>query len=530
MNQSYEQYDVIIIGSGKSGQAAINSMKEQGIKALLIELEPHTVATMVNQSLIKPQPSSPIYHTTENQDASLTHHIAVHKQVMSTTINQTVTYTLYASAVPDNDPVIVEAEQTNKDSSYMSQSYTSHDHNDNDMIVDAEFVEFSPSPSTNDNYDDDLEVVEPEWVENQDDHDAFSAKFNHFSNHRKRYASHQKMWAQKETLDADENADHDESLFNKSDQDFSLRSKLHRRKTFSQANQTDENESPVEFDSFSYKATEQQSNWIQSSTPIAPNKEAQQEAEEANKQSFLHTLLDQPLHLERESRLRKRFINKQRIENQQKHVLPSPDKEMHNEGFYQSPLSKRKIVGKQNHSNEIHEDLTGENTQSDLLQTDSNLTRKRTRAQKKKRMFGKQDHLLFETRIKKTRQKSIQTDTESEPETVYHFDSSPTPPFKPPMKENHFTFESENVEESPSMEEHHVDTSSSTTSQANQQSGGDALKRDTIEFEEPYDGYSSWEDFVTPYSSNNRKRQEMDQVEKRKIALRGLHNLINNLG
>lgn len=528
MNQSYEQYDVIIIGSGKSGQAAINTMKEQGIKALLIELEPHTVATMVNQSLIKPQPSSPIYHTTENQDASLTHHIAVHKQVMSTTINQTVTYTLYASAVPEANPVIVEADQTNKDSStFMSPSYTSQDHNDNDMIVDAEFVEFSPSPSTNDNQDDDLEVVEPEWVENQDEHDAFSAKFNHFNTHRRRYNTTQKLWTQKETFN-EEDADHEDSLFSKSDQDFSLRAKLHRRKTFSQANQTDENESPVEFDPISYKAPEQHSKWSKSSTPIAPNKEAQQEAEEANKQSFLHTLLDQPLHLERESRLRKRFINKQRIENQQKHVLPSPDQEIQSGDFY---TKQQKIVSKQNHSTGLHEDLTSEDLQADILQTDPNLTRKRTRAQKKKRMFGKQD-LLFETRIKKPRQKTIQTDVEPEPETVYHFDSSPTPPFTPPVKENHFTFEAENVEESPSLEEHHLDTTSSTTSQSNQQAGqagGDALKRDTIEFEEPY-GYSSWEDFVTPYSSNNRKRQEMDQVEKRKIALRGLHNLINNLG
>jgi hypothetical protein len=529
MNQSYEQYDVIIIGSGKSGQAAINTMKEQGIKALLIELEPHTVATMVNQSLIKPQPSSPIYHTTENQDASLTHHIAVHKQVMSTTINQTVTYTLYTSA-PDIDPVIVEADQTNKESStYMSSSYTSPNHNDNDMIVDAEFVEFSPSPSTNDNQDDDLEVVEPEWVENQDDHDAFSAKLNHFSTHKRRYTA-QKLSTQKENFSTEEDANHDNSLYNKSDQDVSLRAKLYRRKTFSQVNQTDETESPIEFDSFPYKASEQHTKWSNSSTPIAPNKEAQQEAEEANKQSFLHSLLDQPLHLERESRLRKRFINKQRIENQQKNVLPSPDQEAQSEGFYQTlPLSKqRNIINKQNHTTEIHEDLPTENTKPDLLQADSNLNRKRTRAQKKKRMFGKQD-LLFETRMKKPRHKNIQTDAEPESETVYHFDSSPTPPFTPPVKENHFSFETENVEESPSMEEHHVDTTSSTPSQSNQQAGGDALKRDTIEFEEPY-GYSSWEDFVTPYSSNNRKRQEMDQVEKRKIALRGLHNLINNLG
>jgi hypothetical protein len=56
------------------------------------------------------------------------------------------------------------------------------------------------------------------------------------------------------------------------------------------------------------------------------------------------------------------------------------------------------------------------------------------------------------------------------------------------------------------------------------------LKRDNIEFEDAYGGYSSWEEFLTQFSHGNRKRQEMDKLEKRKIALRGLHNLINNLG
>lgn len=57
-----------------------------------------------------------------------------------------------------------------------------------------------------------------------------------------------------------------------------------------------------------------------------------------------------------------------------------------------------------------------------------------------------------------------------------------------------------------------------------------SLKRDDIEFEDAYGGYSSWEEIMTPYSQNSRKRQEIDKIEKRKIALRGLHNLINNMG
>jgi hypothetical protein len=58
--------------------------------------------------------------------------------------------------------------------------------------------------------------------------------------------------------------------------------------------------------------------------------------------------------------------------------------------------------------------------------------------------------------------------------------------------------------------------------------GTEPLKRDTIEFEEPFG--NNWEDFLHPYPQGNRKRQELDKIEKRKIALRGLHNLINQLG
>lgn len=64
-------------------------------------------------------------------------------------------------------------------------------------------------------------------------------------------------------------------------------------------------------------------------------------------------------------------------------------------------------------------------------------------------------------------------------------------------------------------------------SPSNNQNNG--LKSDEIEFEDAY-GYNSWEEFLTPFSQNSRKRQEMDKIEKRKLALRGLHNLINNLG
>lgn len=55
---------------------------------------------------------------------------------------------------------------------------------------------------------------------------------------------------------------------------------------------------------------------------------------------------------------------------------------------------------------------------------------------------------------------------------------------------------------------------------SSQESG---LKQDHIEFEDPYG--QSYEEFMEPFHNEQDK-----QLERRKLALRGLHNLINNLG
>lgn len=122
---------------------------------------------------------------------------------------------------------------------------------------------------------------------------------------------------------------------------------------------------------------------------------------------------------------------------------------------------------------------------ADIYSMESIGSRRRSRAQKKSRLFA-------------NLQLAKPEPTNLKPETT-----------TPPIPEKEQTMESE----SPNS----LSTQSS-----------DQLKRDDIEFEDIYGGYSSLEDFLTP--QGNRKRQEMDQVEKRKIALRGLHNLINNLG
>jgi hypothetical protein len=61
-----------------------------------------------------------------------------------------------------------------------------------------------------------------------------------------------------------------------------------------------------------------------------------------------------------------------------------------------------------------------------------------------------------------------------------------------------------------------------------EQSGSTPLKREAIQLEDPY-GYNAWED-IMPFSRGKENQSTLDASEKRKIALRGLRNLINNLG
>lgn len=55
----------------------------------------------------------------------------------------------------------------------------------------------------------------------------------------------------------------------------------------------------------------------------------------------------------------------------------------------------------------------------------------------------------------------------------------------------------------------------------------DGLKQDYIDFEDPY-GSNSWEDLSNPFEDENSINDL--QSKKRKLALRGLNSLINNLG
>lgn len=55
----------------------------------------------------------------------------------------------------------------------------------------------------------------------------------------------------------------------------------------------------------------------------------------------------------------------------------------------------------------------------------------------------------------------------------------------------------------------------------------DGLKQDYIDFEDPY-GSNSWEDLSNPFEDDNGANDL--QTRKRKLALRGLNSLINNLG
>ncbi|TCP70249.1 hypothetical protein [Baia soyae] len=140
--------------------------------------------------------------------------------------------------------------------------------------------------------------------------------------------------------------------------------------------------------------------------------------------------------------------------------------------------------------------------------------RRRSRTQKKSRLFQNIDLNASKDSSKEPKKKSLETKGDNSPFDLFSF--SPEGDLSTGKSSHHV--------DKKLLHEKENDLNPFTPQQQN-----NGLKADEIEFEDAY-GYNSWEEFLTPISQNNRKRQELDQIEKRKLALRGLHNLIDNLG
>lgn len=555
--QDQEQYDVIIIGSGETGRDAIADLDAQGKKALLIELDADTIATMVHQSHTNGPSSSSSSYTYQqtNADTDPTY-ISVQENMLKTPTSQTVTYTFHITPSTEEQSAGIEIDPTanivdekreepaiqlNKEQNELENLFKG--------LMRAKITETPVEEEPEPKFEEELEVIEPELVEAAEDTvDLFEDTLSinpllHWSTKKRRYPPTPNGIQPSETEDFLDDKDEEGHIYNP-ERETPLRDKLFRRKIVTQSEQDysdDQSYDNVEQNHDPFESiNEEQQITSKYASPILPSKSAQSVASaelEKDPDSFLHTLLGEPLQTERESRLRKRFM-KQRLETNHS-ITPSsePSNEESNEHTNPQRIVQTEHEKKEKAPIFTTSDSDQENqadpisTNTELLHTGSASGRRRTRTKKKKRMLNKTD-TFFETKTRKSRHKPFTlppmalTETIEPEENLYNFDSSTIQPFKqtsyddhPVVEQNEITFENNDF-----FMDDDYDDQTSSTSQNNE-----SLKRDTIEFEEPY-GYNSWEEFVSPYPNGNRKRPEVDQVEKRKIALRGLHNLINNLG
>lgn len=462
------QYDVIIIGSGDSGQAAVEALKKQGKTALLIDLRPEMVTTIISQSPSQPslggQPSSQISEPIAIGDG--TSQMVLHKHTIQTSASETITYTLQVQAHEEVEPSTVT---------------------------------FYPEM--------DVEVDSPELVKIE-----------------KETGKHE------EDLQMSAEAESPHQFLR--ERENSLRDKLIRRKAkaaFHEQTPNHEIDYPVyHLDRIKIDDEHQleEDPWNDQQPMVHAQTE---EVVDQQESSSAYDQLEPPIYRERELKLRKRLIGSiQRLYGTDpKSVSAKPV-----EPYTQQPFEEKSPQTGQvdpfapshpTYFEQEHEssELEQRERPSEIYPLEPFSSRRRSRAQKKNRM-GQNVESIESKKAQKSLKKSQPATWEESPFSSASYNHEPsfdgmlfgngTPSIQPFKRE---PFQKE-AEQDPEPDQ--------------QMNNNDNLKRDDIEFEDAYGGYNSWEEFMTPFSQNSRKRQEMDKIEKRKIALRGLHNLINNLG
>ncbi|SEM83173.1 hypothetical protein [Lihuaxuella thermophila] len=450
MSQTESQYDVIIIGAGETAQEAVAALKEQGKTALLIDLKPEMMTTMVCQSPCEPSsighPSSQVAEPTLIGDEQM--QIWLHRHTLHTATSQTTTYTLQVQELPE--------------------VHTVDDPSELRVIEDTSNDEVT---------------IEPEVIEiKQTDRETDS-----FTLLRER--------------------------------ENSLREKLIRRKS---AFALHRHPSESEFEESVYllesikidddPGEEENENQPQATYLIHAEERSPDEEAPASPAS-----MEQPVYREREMKLRKRLLGKYRFSAPEPSYTPAKPSGATDENNHKQTIPAETPPSLHEEKQQISR------KQTEVYSFEPFSSRRRVRSHKKGRFTHKADAYINK-KTKHAMQKppfleweqppsAAQDNAEAaEPYEESNFNGLPfvngTPKIQP--------FQKEPFQKEPEPEPEHP--------------SNDALKRDNIEFEDAYGGYNSWEEFMIPFSENNRKRQEMDKIEKRKIALRGLHNLINNLG
>jgi hypothetical protein len=467
MSQMEPQYDVIIIGTGETAQQAVAALKEQGKTALLIDLKPEMVTTMVCQSPGGPStnghPSSQVSEPTLIGDEQT--QIWLHKHTLHTATSQTTTYTLQVQEVPEvqtaDDHSVLETQDHSPELRVIED--TSYD----EVTIEPEIIEIKQT---------DRETDSPFTLLRERENflrEKLIRRKSAFTFHKHPSAS-----------DFEESIHHLESI--KIDDDDPG-----EEESGNQPNATyiihAEERSPEE------------------EAPIPPG------------------AIEQPVYREREMKLRKRLLGNHRFSAPEPSFTPARTSAAEPSGTMDEGNKKQTFPSESRESRHEAEKRELPRKQTEVYSFEPFSSRRRARSHKKSRFTHKVDPFANK-KPKNALQKPQLFEWEKPPSAA----QNNTEPVKPNEESiyNGLPF----INGTPEMQPFQKEPFQKEPEPEPEHTSNDLLKRDNIEFEDAYGGYNSWEELMIPFSENNRKRQEMDKIEKRKIALRGLHNLINNLG
>lgn len=452
MSQFESQFDCILIGTGNSGKAAADALKEKGKNALYIELKPEMVATLISQQAVGQSTgsSNPSSQTETHGNGE----IFVQKQTLHTNQLETNTYTFQSKPAEDF------SYQT--DSFYDESSQADQSSSAKDMeIIEAQKVEYAPP---------------------------------HYSFFTNRGPLRKKTLRRKQKLN------------------------------FQETPETGDDYPVYHLERVQLGEEEESSNHMEDPWNPPFIDEDQEKQEE--------------MYLEREQKLRKKRTNNQWIHSFNQDDEESPmqtDRSSFSPATYgpsDNPFSSDSFPDFYSNGFQAESDKNlpsdyykpneqnKDNPSNELVPFEPFSPRRRVRQGKRSRLQKKRGALA-----EKTNQSLTENHQQQENQSML-FSGEPAVHEKNPI----FPDGSSGVQSFGNEEkiEAQQPFSAFQTNESNESAS--SLKRDDIEFEDAYGGYSSWEEIMTPYSQNSRKRQEIDKIEKRKIALRGLHNLINNMG
>lgn len=481
MSQFESRYDCIVIGTGKSGQASVEALKEKGLNPLYIHLTAEMLTTMVSQQI--GQQTSPDGDSS-SQTGGFMHAnadgcIYSQKQTLQTPFGETTTYTFQVQ-----QPALGESVQESKTSTPEP---------------------FSPIGSLSDGEDPEvLEAQQVEYVSPYPFLNERSRRKKAFRRHKNRFSFQEQPEMEEEypiyhleriKLEDEESKDEPVSGWQETPY-YDGRNGL--QEDFEKKDEVVDSETPPVYRERELKLRKRltENHRMQG---VSESDHEEEEAEDSISKSFDNDFFQDSGFFQ--DPMFKPFAypgerNQPNQTGQQPFESQQYEQNGYDPSFEPRPFSSRTSFDSDSYESDKNEQA---NQEQDVFPLEPFSPRRRSRNQKKARLQS-----LTEQREKKELNR---------PASIFWEET--------PQEEDHSLFPNGQPTIQPFGREPEDEP---------EKEGDSSLKRDDIEFEDAYGGYNSWEEFMTPFSQNSRKRQEIDKVEKRKIALRGLHNLINNLG